>query len=148
MKAINEMKLTVKSRSVNEGFARMSVSAYVASLDPTVEELTDVKTAVSEAVTNAIVHGYSEKIANIYITAAIYPDNRVVSRIQDKGCGIGDIEKAMEPLSSSDTSGERAGLGFAVMLSLCDKVKVTSAPGRGTAVTLTKKISSKGGKDE
>jgi len=148
MRAINEMKLTIKSRSTNEGFARTAVAAFVATLDPTVEEITDIKTAVSEAVTNCVVHGYRESIANIYITAAIYPDNRVVIRIKDKGCGIEDIDKAMEPLYTTCQSGERAGLGFAVMQSLCDKVRVASAPGRGTTVALTKMISSRGGNDE
>lgn len=148
MKAINEMKLTFKSRSANEGFARMAVTAFVSTLDPTVDELADIKTAVSEAVTNCIVHGYRESIANIYITAAIYPDNRVIIKIKDKGCGIEDIEKAMEPLYTSDPTGERAGLGFAVMQSLCDKLLVNSKPGRGTTVTLIKKIASRGGADE
>lgn len=148
MKAINEMKITFKSRSINEGFARTAVSAFVAALDPTVEELSDIKTAVSEAVTNCIVHGYKEQIANIYITAAIYPHNLVVIKIRDKGCGIEDIEKAMEPLYTTSKSGERAGLGFAVMQSLCDKVRVASRAGGGTTVTLSRKISSKGEEDE
>lgn len=143
MKAINEMKLTFKSRSANESFARGAVASFVASLDPTVEELTDIRTAVSEAVTNCVVHGYRERIENIYITAAIYPDNRVVIKVKDKGCGIEDISRAMEPLYTSCPEGERAGLGFAVMQSLCDGVKVFSRPGKGTTVTLTKKISAK-----
>ena len=145
MKLQNEMKLTFKSRSTNESFARTAVAAFVACLDPTVEELTDIKTAVSEAVTNCIVHGYKESIENIYITAAIYPDNRVLIKIKDKGCGIENIEQAMEPLYTSCKSGERAGLGFAVMQSLCDKVKVASKSGKGTTVTLTKRIASRGG---
>jgi len=148
MKAINEMKLTFKSRSANESFARTAVSAFVATLDPTVEEISDIKTAVSEAVTNCIVHGYRETIANIYITAAIYPGNYVVIKIKDKGCGIEDIEKAMEPLYTTCPSGERAGLGFAVMQSLCDRVKVVSKKDKGTTVTLTQIISSRGGNDE
>lgn len=147
MKAVNAMKMTFPSRSANEGFARTAISAFVATLDPTVEELCDLKTAVSEAVTNCIVHGYKEDIANIYITAAIYPDNRVVIKIKDKGCGIENVEKAMEPMYTTCTTGERAGLGFAVMQSLCDKVRVSSAQGRGTTVTLSKKIASRG-KDE
>ncbi|WRS27114.1 anti-sigma F factor [Oscillospiraceae bacterium MB08-C2-2] len=148
MKTVNEMKLTFKSRSVNEGFARMAVTAFVASLDPTVDELTDIKMAVSEAVTNSIVHGYRESIDNIYITAAIYPDNTVVIKIKDKGCGIEDVSKAMEPLYTTCQTGERAGLGFAVMQSLCDKVRVTSRPGKGTTVTLRKKIASRGVSNE
>lgn len=148
MKSINDMKLTFKSRSTNESFARTAVSSFVACLDPTAEEIIDLKTAVSEAVTNCIVHGYRESIENIYITAAIYPDNRVVIRIKDKGCGIEDIDKAMEPLYTTCESGERAGLGFAVMQSLCDKVRVVSKKGKGTTVTLTKRIHAKGAANE
>lgn len=144
MKRLNEMKLTFKSRSTNESFARTAVSAFVATLDPTVDELTDIKTAVSEAVTNSIVHGYKESIENIYITAAIYPENVVVIKIKDNGCGIEDIDRAMEPMFTTCDSGERAGLGFAVMQSLCDKVRVASKPGKGTTVTLSRKISSRG----
>jgi stage II sporulation protein AB (anti-sigma F factor) len=143
MKMINEMKLTIKSRSTNESFARTAVAAFVGTLDPTVEEIADIKTAVSEAVTNCIVHGYKESIENIYITAAIYPDNRVVIKIRDKGCGIDDINKAMEPMYTSCPSGERAGLGFAVMQSMCEKVRVSSRPGKGTTVTLICRISSR-----
>ncbi len=143
MKRINEMKLTFKSRSLNEGFARTAVAAFVAVLDPTVDELTDIKTAVSEAVTNSIVHGYKESIENIYISAAIYPDNRVVIKIKDNGCGIDDISRAMEPMYTTCKTGERAGLGFAVMQSLCDRVKVSSKAGHGTTVTLTRKLSSR-----
>ena len=148
MRAINEMKLVFKSRSANEGFARTAVSAFVATLDPTVEELSDIKTAVSEAVTNCIVHGYRESIANVYITAAIYPGGRVEIKIRDRGCGIEDIDQAMEPMYTSCLGEERAGLGFAVMQSLCDKVRVTSKPGKGTTVTLTRQISSRGGDNE
>jgi stage II sporulation protein AB (anti-sigma F factor) len=144
MKPVNETRLSFQSRSVNEGFARMAVTAFVSTLDPTVGELTDIKTAVSEAVTNAIVHGYREKIATIYITAAIYPDRRVVIRVRDKGVGIEDVSRAMEPLYTTAVGEERAGLGFAVMQSVCDKVKVTSKPGKGTTVTLTRRLSSRG----
>lgn len=144
MKAINRMKLTFESRSANESFARMAVSAFIAGIDPTVEELADIKTAVSEAVTNSIVHGYRESIENIYITAAIYPDNRVVIKIKDKGCGIKDIDQAMEPLYTTCKSGERAGLGFAVMQSLCDNVRVHSREGKGTTVTLTRRLTARG----
>ena len=144
MKLLNEMKLTFKSRSANESFARTAVAAFIASLDPTVDEITEIKTAVSEAVTNCIVHAYQESIANIYITAAIYPGNRVVIKIKDKGCGIADIEKAMEPLYTTCQSGERAGLGFAVMQSVCDKIKVSSTVGKGTTVTLIRTIASRG----
>jgi stage II sporulation protein AB (anti-sigma F factor) len=143
MKAINEMRLIVKSRSINEGFARSAVGSFVTTLDPAVDELGDIKTAVSEAVTNAIVHGYRESIQDIYISAAIYPDNRVVVKIRDRGCGIPDIGQAMEPMFTTSKTGERAGLGFAVMQSLCDRVRVSSRPGKGTTVTLTKKLTSR-----
>ncbi|MDL2234426.1 anti-sigma F factor [Ruminococcaceae bacterium OttesenSCG-928-L11] len=142
-KIVNEMQLTFKSRSANEGFARTAVAAFVAGLDPTVDELADIKTAVSEAVTNCIVHGYRDTIANIYITARIYDDNRIVVKIRDRGCGIDDIEKAMEPMYTTCPGGERAGLGFAVMQSMCEKVRVTSKPGKGTIVTLTTRIASR-----
>ena len=144
MKKINEMRLTFESKSVNEGFSRVAVSSFASSLDPTVEELSDIKTAVSEAVTNAIVHGYREKMGKIYITATITDKNIIRIKIRDNGVGIEDIEKAREPLFTT-LGGERAGLGFAVMESFMDKVKVRSAPGRGTTVTLEKLISGKEG---
>ena len=143
MKAINEMKLSFPSRSANEGFARGAVAAFLTPLDPTASELVDVKTAVSEAVTNCIVHGYRDTSGTVFVTAALYPDGRVVIKIRDKGCGIEDIPKAMEPLYTSCQTGERAGLGFAVMQSLMDRVKVRSVPGKGTQVTLTKRITSR-----
>ena len=130
MKASNSMRLCFDSRSANESFARTAVAAFLCGLDPTVEELTDVKTAVSEAVTNCIVHAY--------------PDSRIVIKIKDNGCGIADVKKAMEPLFTTAPEEERAGLGFAVMESLMDKVKVSSKLGKGTTVTLEKKILSKG----
>ena len=144
MKAINTMRLAFDSRSANEAFARTAVAAFLCSLDPTLDELTDIKTAVSEAVTNCIVHGYREQSNKVYITAAIYSDNRVLIKIKDNGCGIEDIDKAREPLFTTRPSEERAGLGFAVMESMVDKVRVSSQPGKGTTVTLEKKIVSKG----
>ena len=133
----DEIKLVMPSRSANEGFARVAVAAFVARLDPTIEELNDIKTAVSEAVTNCIVHAYKEKIGNIYITAIIDGDN-VKIRIRDRGCGIPDVEQAMEPLFTTGGE-ERAGLGFAVMESFTDKLKVRSSVGKGTTVTMSKK---------
>ena len=130
------------SRSVNEGFARVTVSTFASQLDPTVEELSDIKTAVSEAVTNCIVHAYREKSGKIYISTDILDDSIVRIKIRDRGCGIDDIQQAMEPLYSS-LGGERAGLGFAVMESFMDKIKVRSTPGKGTTVTLQKKINGK-----
>ena len=143
MKCINELKMTVDSKSINEGFSRVAVSAFVAQLDPNIEELTDIRTAVSEAVTNAVVHGYSEKDGKIYITVGIYPRNTVRIRIRDKGIGIENVEKAMEPLFTTSAGGERAGLGFAVMESFMDKVRVSSTPMKGTTVMLEKKIKGK-----
>lgn len=139
MKAINQMKLTLESRSVNESFARVAVSAFAAQQDPTVEEISDIKTAVSEAVTNCIVHAYPETVGEIYIWVGLYENGMVRVRIRDKGCGILDIKQAMEPLFTT-LGGERAGLGFAVMESFMDKVRVRSAPYKGTTVTMDKFI--------
>lgn len=137
MKAINEMKIQIESRSVNEAFARAAVAAFAAQLDPNVEEISDVKTAVSEAVTNCIVHAYPESVGTIYIWAGIY-ENRVFKvKIRDKGCGIQNVKQAMEPLFTT-LGGERAGLGFAVMESFCDRIRVSSKVGKGTSVTLIK----------
>ena len=143
MKSINNMRLTFDSRSANEAFARTTVAAFLCSLDPTMEELMDVKTAVSEAVTNAIVHGYRDTIGKVTITAALYENNKIVIKVKDSGCGIEDIEKAKEPLFTTAPAEERAGLGFAVMESLMDKLKVTSTPGKGTTVTMERVICSK-----
>lgn len=137
----NEFRLTVDSKSVNESFARVVVSAFAAALDPTIEELADLKTAVSEAVTNCIVHGYKEQFGKIYITGKIQ-DNTVKIIIRDKGCGIEDISQAMTPLFTTG-EGERAGLGFTVMESFCDKITVRSKLQKGTTVTLIKKIEGK-----
>lgn len=138
----NEMSLSFPSKSCNEAFARSAVAAFVMNLDPTISELSDIKTAVSEAVTNCIVHGYRRSSGTIYIKGRITEDNKVTLKIRDKGCGIEDVKKAMEPLYTSAPEEERAGLGFAVMQSFCDKVRVKSAVGKGTTVTLEKMISS------
>ena len=139
MDIINEMRLTMDSRSINEGFSRVAVSSFIACTDPNIEELTDIKTAVSEAVTNAIVHGYKDFSGKIYITVSIFENNIIRIKVRDKGVGIADIEKAMEPLFT--TAGEeRAGLGFAVMESFMDKVRVASKPDTGTTVTMEKRI--------
>ncbi len=135
----NEMKLSFPSCSSNEGFARAAVAAFVAQLDPTIEELSDLKTAVSEAVTNCIVHGYRDAIGVIYITATLSEDRRITVKIRDKGCGIPDIQQAMEPLFSTGGE-ERAGLGFSVMESFTDSLRVRSAVGKGTTVTMQKKL--------
>jgi stage II sporulation protein AB (anti-sigma F factor) len=140
MKVTNKFAMTVVSRSSNEGFARSCIAAFATQLDPTLEEISDIKTAVSEAVTNCIVHAYKNKLGNIYISGEILENNIIRVKIRDKGCGIENIEKAMEPLYSS-LGGERAGLGFAVMQSFMDKIIVKSTMGKGTIVTLYKKIS-------
>lgn len=140
MKTINEMSLNFPSKSCNEAFARSVVSAFIMNLDPTINELSDIKTAVSEAVTNSIVHGYKRSDGTIYIKGKITSENKVIIKIRDRGCGIPDIKKAMEPLFTTAPEEERAGLGFAVMQSFCDKVKVKSEPDKGTIVTLEKVI--------
>ena len=139
MKPLNTVKITFPSRSVNEGFARSALSAFAAQADPTLDELADVKTAVSEAVTNCIVHAYANTIGPITLTAALYEDGTLRVAVADKGCGIPDVSKAMEPLFTTGGA-ERAGLGFAVMESFMDSVKVRSAPGKGTRVTLSKRL--------
>ncbi|MDO4831808.1 MAG: anti-sigma F factor [Clostridia bacterium] len=135
----NEMRMTMDSKSVNEGFARVSVSAFVAPLDPTVEELQDIKTAVSEAVTNCIVHAYEDSVGKIYITCTVYEGGVVRIKIRDNGCGIEDIKQAMMPLYTTKGD-ERSGLGFAVMESFMDKLRVRSVPQRGTTVVMEKRI--------
>ncbi len=142
MKKINELKLIFDSKSINESFSRMAVSAFAAQLDMTVEELGDIKTVVSEAVTNCIVHAYRESIGKIYITCTVFEEGVVRISVRDKGCGIDDIKKAREPLYTS-LGGERSGLGFSVMESFSDNLRVRSKPGVGTTVTIEKKLKGK-----
>ena len=139
MKSDNSFSMTVLSKSANESFVRSVVSAFALGLDPTVEEISDIKTAVSEAVTNCIVHAYKDTIGKIYINCEIN-DNVLTVKIRDRGAGIEDIKKAMEPLFTTSDD-ERAGLGFAVMQSFMDSIKVRSSVGKGTTVTLKKCIS-------
>ncbi len=136
---INEFRMVLDSRSVNESFSRATVAAFAAQLDPTVEEINDIKTAVSEAVTNCIVHGYKNSVGKIYITVKIHSDSKVSIAIRDRGCGIKDVKKAREPLFTT-LGGDRAGLGFSVMESFMDRITVRSTEGKGTTVTLYKKI--------
>lgn len=138
-KSVNEMKLCVLSCSSNESFARAAVAAFISQLDPTIEEIADIKTAVSEAVTNCIVHAYRQTIGYIYITVKLFADNKVQIKIRDSGCGIENIEQAKEPLFTTGGD-ERAGLGFAVMESFMDKLRVNSSVGRGTTITLEKNL--------
>ena len=139
MKASNSMRLCFDSRSANESFARTAVAAFLCGLDPTVEELTDVKTAVSEAVTNAVIHGYGNEDGVIYIETAAEGQELCVT-IRDTGRGIEDVRRAMEPMYTSDKSGERSGMGFSFMEAFMDAVEVESEPGRGTTVRMKKKI--------
>ena len=139
----NSFSMTLQSRSANESFARACVSAFAVQLDPTLEEISDIKTAVSEAVTNCIVHAYKEQIlGKIYITAILTENNSIEIKIRDKGCGIEDVEKAREPLYTS-VGGDRSGLGFSVMESFSDKLRVRSKVGVGTTVTIEKRICGK-----
>lgn len=140
MKPVNIMKVNFLSRSVNESFARVAVASFVAQLDPTLEELADIKTSVSEAVTNCIVHAYKNNLSQIYITVKLYENSRITVAIRDSGCGIDDVKKAMEPMFTTSVGGERAGLGFTVMASFMDKLKVNSRPGFGTTVIMEKTI--------
>lgn len=140
MKMLNQVKITFASRSVNEGFARAALAAFLVQLDPTVPQLADLKTAVSEAVTNCIVHAYPEGIGPVTLTAALYEGGVVRITVTDRGVGIADVEKAMQSMYTTGDPEERAGLGFAVMQSFMDKVHVSSRSGRGTRVTLTKRL--------
>jgi len=144
MKYINEIKLQFPSKSTNEGFARVAIAAFASQLDPTVDEISDIKTAVSEAVTNCIVHAYRESLGTVYIFAGITGDGVLRVRIRDKGVGIDDIKQAMEPMYTTCRNEERAGLGFAVMQMFMDKITVRSSPGKGTTVAMEKKIQSRG----
>ncbi|MCL1881031.1 MAG: anti-sigma F factor [Oscillospiraceae bacterium] len=145
----NHFKLNIPGRSQNEAFARTAVAAFASQLDPTVEEINDIKAAVSEAVTNCIVHAYADTIGNIEIVARIleFPERTTDSdspwlyiRIRDKGCGIADIVQAKTPLFTTCAEGERAGLGFAVMENFMDKLHVRSKPDCGTTITMQKRL--------
>ena len=133
------MKLIIESVSENESFARTVVAAYITRLDPTLEELADVKTAVSEAVTNSIIHGYNGKSGEIEITCEIQ-EREVIVRVTDTGIGITDIKKAMEPLYTTKPEWELSGMGFAFMEAFMDSLEVTSEPGKGTSVLMRKHI--------
>ena len=139
MSYANEMKLEFDSRSCNEGFARVAVAAFVTQLNPTLEEVADVKTAISEAVTNSILHGYEGKICKILIECFI-DGNELIIHVIDHGRGIEDVKKAMEPLFTTKPDSERSGMGFAFMEAFMDEVKVESTVGEGTRVIMKKKI--------
>ena len=139
----NMMKLNLPSLSVNEGMARAAVAAFCSQLDPGTTDLADIKCAVSEAVTNAIVHAYRDTVGLIYITVKLMDNGCVQIEIRDRGCGIPDVKIARQPLYTTDAENERSGLGFTVMESFCDKVRVRSKQGSGTTVILTKQIAQK-----
>jgi len=140
-KLINQMEISFPAISVNEGFARSAVASFCSQVDPTVDELADLRTAVSEAVTNAIVHGYRGKSGGtVYITVKNYDDRSVSVKIRDKGCGISDIRRAMMPLFTTDPEGERGGMGFSIMESFTDDLTVRSFIGKGTTVIMEKKF--------
>ena len=138
-KANNEVTLAFPSRSSNEGFARAAVSCFAAQMDPTLNELEDIKTAVSEAVTNAIVHAYPEAIGQVQLKLRICPDNVLEITVRDHGRGIPDVEQARQPMFTTGGQ-ERSGMGFTIMESFMDRLTVRSVPGRGTAVTMRKRL--------
>ena len=139
----NEMKLDFPSHSRNEAFARAAAGAFIASLDPTASELSDIKCALSEAVTNCTVHAYPDRIGMIRLEIKLREDGTVTLTVKDKGIGISDIAKAREPLFTTDAAGERSGMGFTVMEGFSDSVKIRSAPGKGTSVTLIRRLQGK-----
>ena len=140
MKIKNEVKVILLSKSANESFARVTAASFASQLDPTIEEISDIKTAVTEAVTNCIVHAYRDVSGKIEMLMRIYDDDTFYIKIKDKGCGIEDIKQAMEPMFTTRPDEERSGLGFIVMESFMDTLKVRSAVGKGTSVIMTKKI--------
>ncbi len=144
-KVLNQIQIKFPALSVNEGMARGVVAVFVSQLDPEVTELADIKCAVSEAVTNCIVHGYKHSCGNIILTAAILEGRVVKIQIKDKGCGIPDVKQARQPLYTTDPAGERSGMGFTVMESFMDGLRVTSTLGKGTTVTLYRQLRERDG---
>lgn len=136
----NHMKLELDAVSENESFARVAVASFFTTLDPTLEEIADIKTAVSEAVTNAIIHGYEEKGGTIFVECS-YEERNIQIQVEDKGIGIDDIERAKEPLFTTKGDMERSGMGFVFMEVFMDKLEVWSEPGRGTIITMQKTLS-------
>lgn len=145
VKPNNYIAMEFLSRSVNEGFARAAVAAFAAQLDPTLEEIGDIKTAVSEAVTNAIVHAYPDELGKINVRAAIFEGNVLEITVRDWGCGIADVDKAREPLFTTGGE-ERSGMGFTIMESFMDSLTVRSRPQKGTVVTMKRKIAVRAGR--
>lgn len=138
---INESKVSFTSLSRNEGYARSAAAAFAAQADPTIEEIAAIKTAVSEAVTNAIVHGYRDSIGVVEMTLRIYSDGAFYISVKDRGRGIADVEQARTPLfTTAPAEEERSGLGFTVMESFTDRLRISSTVGRGTTVTMEKRL--------
>ena len=140
MRDTNNVKLEFLSKSANEGFARAAVAMFASQLDPTLDELNDIKTAVSEAVTNCIVHAYPDEIGVITVRARLFPDNSIEIAVRDRGRGIRDIDAAREPMFTTGGD-ERSGMGFTIMESFMDKLRIRSIAGKGTTVTMRRKIS-------
>ena len=140
MKPINTATIEFLSRSANEGFARTAAACFAAQLDPTLEEVNDIKTAVSEAVTNAVVHGYPDRLGKVRLRLRLFEDHTLEVAVQDWGVGIADIQQARTPLFTTG-NGERAGMGFTIMESFMDSLKVRSKPGKGTVVTMRRRVS-------
>jgi len=139
-KIINKLELIIPAISVNEGLARQILCSFAAGCDPTLEEIGDLRIIISEAVTNCIVHAYRLECGDIYISALLYDDKTVKIRIRDKGCGMEDVEKCMQPFYTTDAAGERGGMGLPIMKELSDRLTVKSRPGRGTTVTVVKRF--------
>ncbi len=140
MKSVNQMKMEFSGIPENEGFARIAVSAFAVQMNPTLDVLADIKTAVSEAVTNAIVHGYAEQEGMVTICADLKPDGMLEIEVRDQGRGIADIAQAMQPFFTTQPEKERSGMGFSVMQTFMDSVRVESSPGEGTAVYMKKRL--------
>ena len=136
---INQMSIKFPSRSSNEAFARQAIAAFAAQLDPTIDEINDIKTAVSEAVTNCIVHAYRNEMGYITLGAKLYDTGEIQITVRDKGCGIPDVQQARQPMFTTGDAG-RSGMGFTIMESFMDKLEVRSREGIGTQVTMTKQI--------
>lgn len=138
---INEVRLTFPSVSANEAFARSAAASFCAQLNPTFDEVSDIKCAVSEAVTNAVVHGYRDALGEIQLLMKLTDDRVFRAEIRDKGCGIADVEEAMRPLFTTDPENERSGMGFTIIENFMDSLRVVSSTGKGTRVIMTKKLS-------
>lgn len=143
MKAINEFKIKFLSKSENEAFSRIVTTAFVSQFSPTVEDIADIKTAVSEAVTNCVVHAYRGTIGYIQLSGKFFENGKLQITVKDRGCGIENVEKAREALFTTDSENERSGMGFSIMETFMDKLRVTSRQGKGTTVVMEKKIGCK-----